>query len=61
MPVLGQVVFFLVWIWLLATTVVALRAALDFGTRRAIGTAVLASLPFAILLAAVFYLGLKYR
>ena len=49
-PVLGQIISFVVSIWLLVTTVVALRAALDFGTGRAIGTAVLAWLPYAILL-----------
>ena len=52
-PVLGQVVSFVVWIWVLVTTVVALRAVLDFGTRRAIGTAVLAWLPYVIWFATV--------
>ena len=52
-PVLGQVFSFVVWIWLLVTTVVALRAVLDFGTRRAIGTAVLAWLPYVIWFATV--------
>ena len=50
-PVLGQIIsFVVVFIWLPVTTVVALRAALDFGTGRAIGTAVLAWLPYPILL-----------
>ena len=47
-PVLGAIVAFVVFFWLLVTTVVALRAALDFGMGRAIGTAILAWLPSAI-------------
>ncbi len=40
-PVLGGIVGLIVGVWILVTTVVALRAALDFTTGRAIGTAVL--------------------
>ena len=47
-PVLGQIVAAVVSIWFLVTTVVALRAALDFGTWRAIATAILSWLPYVI-------------
>ncbi len=40
-PLLGWIVGIVVSIWVLFTTVVAIRAALDFSTGRAIGTAVL--------------------
>jgi len=39
-PVVGALVATIVSIWVLITTVVALRAALDFSTGRAIGTAI---------------------
>ena len=48
-PVLGAIAALAAALWTLVTTVVALRAALDFGTGRAIATAVLAWLPSAIL------------
>lgn len=39
---LGSLVSFVVFFWILATTVIALRQALDFTTGRAIGTAIVA-------------------
>lgn len=48
-PLLGWLVVFVVAIWLLATTVVAIRQALDFTTGRAIGTAVVAWLVLAVI------------
>jgi len=48
-PVLGGLVGLVVFLWLLATTVVAIRAALDFSTGRAVATAVVAWLPAALL------------
>ena len=50
-PVLGAVVGLVVSIWFLLTTVAALRAALDFGTGRAVATAILSWLPYAIVVA----------
>jgi hypothetical protein len=41
-PLLGALVSFIVWIWMLVTGVVAIRQALDFSTGKAIGTAVIA-------------------
>ncbi len=40
-PVLGALVGIVVFFWILVTTVVAIRAALDFSTGRAVGTAIL--------------------
>ncbi len=40
-PILGSVVYPVVWIWLLVATIVAIRQALDFSTGKAIVTAVL--------------------
>jgi hypothetical protein len=55
-PVLGGIVALVVLVWVLMTTVVALRAALDFSTGRAIGTALLGwiiqGIVFAIAIAA---------
>ena len=51
LPVLGAIVGFVVSIWFLVTTIVALRAALDFGTGRAIVTAILSWLPYVIVVA----------
>lgn len=44
----------IVSIWLLTTTVVALRAALDFSTARAIGTALAGNIAYGLLRALVF-------
>ena len=48
-PALGLLAGFVASVWILVTTVVALRAALDFTTGRAIGTAVLAWLALAVI------------
>lgn len=50
-PILGPIVGLVVAVWVLLTTVVALRAALDFSTGRAIGTAVIGWLIQAIVFA----------
>lgn len=47
-PLLGFLVSFVVFFWMLATTVVALRQALDFTTGRAIGTAIVSFLLYVI-------------
>ncbi len=47
-PVLNALVGAIVGIWVLVTTVVAVRAALDIGTGRAIAVAVLGLIPAAI-------------
>ncbi|MDA0364405.1 MAG: YIP1 family protein [Chloroflexi bacterium] len=55
-PALSAIVGLIVAVWVLLTTVVALRAALDFSTRRAIGTAIIGwlvqGIVFAIAIAA---------
>ena len=55
--ILGAIVSIIVFFWILATTVVALRQALDFTTGRAIGTAIIAwiiyIIPYAILVALI--------
>jgi hypothetical protein len=48
-PVLGWLISFVVFLWVIATTVVALRQALDVTTGRAIGTAIIALVPFVVL------------
>ncbi len=56
-PILGGFVQLIVAIWLLVTMVVAIRQALDFGTGKAIGTAVLAWLAgivLSVVIAALF-------
>lgn len=48
-PVLAWIVPAVVGIWLLFTGIVAIRQACDFGTGRAIATAVIALIPYALL------------
>ena len=48
-PLLGSVVVVIVGLWLLVTGVVAIRQALDFGTGRAIATALLGFIPYIIM------------
>ena len=55
-PALAGLVGLVVGIWVLVTTVVALRAALDFSTGRAIGTAIVGWLVQGLLLGIVFVL-----
>lgn len=40
-PVLGPLVVFVVWVWILVAGIIAIRQALDFGTGKAVLTAVL--------------------
>ncbi len=53
-PLLGWIVGIVVSIWVLFTTVVAIRAALDFSTWRAIGTALLGSIAQVLVLGIAF-------
>lgn len=48
-PILGAIIALIVAIWVLITTIVAIRQSLDFTTGRAIGTAVIAWLALAII------------
>lgn len=48
-PLLGSLAVIIVGIWILVTGVVAIRQALDFGTGRAIATALLGFIPYALL------------
>lgn len=48
-PLLGSLVVVIVGLWILVTSVVAIRQALDFGTGRAIVTALLGFIPYAIM------------
>lgn len=48
-PLLGSLVVVAVGIWILVTGIVAIRQALDFGTGRAIATALLGFIPYALL------------
>jgi hypothetical protein len=47
-PFLGPLLGVIVSVWVLVTTVVAIRAALDFTTGRAVGTAIISWLIFVI-------------
>ncbi|MEX2236050.1 MAG: YIP1 family protein [Dehalococcoidia bacterium] len=47
-PVIGLIIAIIVFVWILFTTMVAIRQALDFSTGRAIGTALVAVLALAI-------------
>jgi hypothetical protein len=47
-PVLGWIVRFVVWIWLLIAGVVAIRQALDFSTGKAVLTAILGFIAYVI-------------
>ena len=53
-PVVGLIVALAVFIWMLLTTVIAIRQALDFDTGRAIGTAVVSLLAQFVVYAVVF-------
>ena len=52
-PLIGWLISIPVGIWLLFTGVVAIRQALDFGTGRALLTAVLGIIPYVILRAII--------
>ncbi len=55
-PVVGLLIGLVVFIWMLITTVVAIRQALDFDTGRAIGTAVVSLLAQFVIYFVVFAL-----
>jgi len=50
-PVLGWAVEFAVGIWVFVASIIAIRQALDFSTGRAIATALLGFIPYAIMMA----------
>lgn len=50
-PLVGGLVSIAVGLWILVTGIVAIRQALDFGTGRAIATAVIGFIPYVILAA----------
>lgn len=56
-PVLAGFIGVVVFLWVLVTTVVALRAALDFTTARAVGTAILGWMAQAAIFAFAYTLG----
>lgn len=61
-PVLGQLVRFLIWLWLLGTGIVAIRQALDVDTGKAVMTAVvgwLAMVVVGIVLSGLFGVALR--
>ena len=55
-PVLTEVVSTIVGLWVLVATVVAVRAALDIGTGRAIAVALIGWIPFAIIMSIAYAL-----
>lgn len=55
-PLLGGIVALVVWIWLIIAVVVAIRQALDFGTGKAILTAVIGFVGYLILAGVVGWL-----
>ena len=48
LPILGALVGLVVWIWMLACGVVAIRQALDFTTGKAIATALIGLIPYIV-------------
>lgn len=52
-PLLGWIVAIVVTFWMLGTVIVAIRQALDFGTGKAIITALLGLIPYAVLRALI--------
>lgn len=57
-PVLGVVVVPIVFVWMSAATIVALRTALDFSTKRAIATALVGFIAFVFVFFMVGVLGI---
>jgi Yip1 domain len=53
-PVLGAILAFVAGIWVIVTTVIAVRQALEMSTLRAIATAIIAAILAGIVLAIVF-------
>ena len=56
MPALTEVVSTIVGLWVLVATIVAVRAALDIGTGRAIAVALIGWIPFAIIMSIAYAL-----
>jgi hypothetical protein len=52
-PVLGGLIGPVVYVWVIAASVVAIRASFDFSTGRAIATAIVAWIPTAIITSAI--------
>lgn len=50
-PLIGGLISIAVGLWILVTGIVAIRQALDFGTGRAVATAILGFIPYVILAA----------
>jgi hypothetical protein len=50
-PLIGGLIKIVVGLWILVTGIVAIRQALDFGTGRAIATAILGFIPYVIVAA----------
>jgi hypothetical protein len=48
-PLLGGIVSVIVALWILVAGIIAIRQALDFGTGRAVATALLGFIPYAVL------------
>jgi uncharacterized MnhB-related membrane protein len=55
--VLGGVITFVVLIWLLLTSILAIRQALDFSTGKAIGTAIISLIPVVLVTLATDAIG----
>ncbi len=53
-PVVGWIVALIVFFWVIATTIVAVRQALDFSTGRAVATAIISTIISAIAVAIVY-------
>jgi hypothetical protein len=50
-PLLGGLVRFAVFIWILVAVVIAIRQALDFSTGKAVGTAVIGAIAYIAIMA----------
>jgi hypothetical protein len=52
-PILGGLVRFVVFLWILAAAVIAIRQALDFSTGKAVGTALIGAVAYIVIMALV--------
>ncbi|MEW5931713.1 MAG: YIP1 family protein [Gemmatimonadota bacterium] len=52
-PILGGLVRFVVFLWILAAAVIAIRQALDFSTGKAVGTALVGAIAYIVIMALV--------
>lgn len=50
-PILGGLVRFVVFLWILAAAVIAIRQALDFSTGKAVGTALVGAIAYIVIMA----------